>query len=104
MIRKAFSMSINSDARAEYERRHNPIWVELQEVLKNHGVSNYSIFLEPETNQLFAYAEIESDELWAKIAETEACRNWWTFMKDLMPTNPDDSPISKNLAEVFHLE
>src|SRR5262245_29126374 len=104
MIRKAFLMSINPGSRAEYERRHNPIWEDLQEVLRDHGVHNYSIFLEPETHQLFGYAEIESEELWAKIAETDACRRWWAFMKDLMPTNADNSPRSVNLEEVFHLD
>lgn len=104
MIRKAFLMSLNSNARAEYERRHNPIWTDLQEILKCHGVSNYSIFLEPETHQLFGYVEIESEELWGKIAETDECKKWWAFMKDLMPTNADNSPVSKNLEEVFHLE
>ena len=87
----------------EYERRHNPIWPELQEVLKSHGVGNYSIFLEPGTGRLFAYAEIESEELWGRIAATEICRRWWSHMKELMLTNPDDSPVAEDLQEVFHL-
>ena len=104
MIRKAFLMKINSDAHEEYERRHRPIWAELEEVLKNHGVTNYSIFLDKETNQLFSFAEIESEELWRKIAETEECKRWWKFMKDVMPTNADNSPVSVELKEVFHLD
>lgn len=104
MIRKAFVMSVNANSHGEYEQRHNPIWKELEEVLKNHGVSNYSIFLDRQTNRLFGYAEIESEELWSKIAETEECRGWWAFMKDVMPTNPDNSPVSNDLDEVFHLD
>jgi L-rhamnose mutarotase len=104
MIRKAFLMQVNADAHAEYERRHRPIWRELEEVLKSHGVSNYSIFLEKETNRLFGYAEIETEGLWAKIADTEECRRWWKFMKDVMPTNADNSPVSVELKEVFHLD
>jgi L-rhamnose mutarotase len=104
MIRKAFLMSLSPGSRDEYERRHNPIWEDLQEVLKSHGVHNYSIFLEPETNQLFGYAAIESEEQWAAIAGTEPCRRWWAFMKDIMPSNEDNSPISKNLEEVFHID
>jgi L-rhamnose mutarotase len=104
MIRKAFLMSVKPDAHEEYKRRHNPIWKELEDVLKNHGVSNYSIFLDPEADDLFGYAEIESEELWSQIAETEECRRWWSFMKDVMPTNADNSPISKDLDEVFHLD
>ncbi|MEX1045074.1 MAG: L-rhamnose mutarotase [Chthoniobacterales bacterium] len=60
--RKAFVMSVNAGAEQEYEKRHNPIWPELKKVLKEHGVSNYSIFLHLETRQLFGYAEIESEE------------------------------------------
>ena len=97
-------MKVNPDAREEYERRHRPVWAELEAVLKNHGVSNYSIFLERETNQLFAYVEIESEERWAKIAETDECRRWWDFMKDVMPANADNSPVSVELNEVFHLD
>jgi len=97
-------MSVNSDAHAEYERRHKPIWDDLKAVLKAHGVSNYSIFLDTQSSQLFGYAEIESEELWTSIAETEECKRWWAFMKDIMPSNPDDSPISQDLAEVFHLD
>ena len=104
MIRKAFLMKVNADAHEEYERRHRPIWAELETVLKAHGVSNYSIFLEAETNQLFGYVEIESEELWTKISGTNECQSWWKFMKDVMPTNADNSPISVELREVFHIE
>ena len=62
MIRKAFVMSVNADRHEEYERRHNPIWPELEAVIKAHGVHNYSIYLDAETSQLFAYAEVESEE------------------------------------------
>jgi L-rhamnose mutarotase len=103
MIRKAFVMSVNPGAEAEYERRHRPIWEELAEVLKSHGVSNYSIFLHPETNQLFGYAEIESEARWNAIAQTGICQKWWRHMSDLMPSNPDHSPVSLELREVFHL-
>lgn len=84
-------------------RRHNPIWAELADVLRRHGVQSYSIFLDPNTNDLFAYAEIESDEQWAAIAGTEVCRRWWRSMRELMPSNPDDSPPARDLCEVFHL-
>lgn len=103
MIRKAFVMKLRPGCQSEYERRHNPIWPELQSVLKSHGVSNYSIFLDKDTDNLFAYAEIESEEQWASIATTEECRRWWSYMKDLMLTNADDSPIALPLTEVFHL-
>ena len=104
MIRKAFMMSVNPDAHAEYERRHRPIWEDLESVLKEHGVANYSIFLNAETSQLFGCAEIESEERWITIAETDECKRWWSFMKDIMPSNADNSPVSVELREVFHLD
>lgn len=96
-------MSVNAGCEEEYARRHQPVWDELAAVLKEHGVRNYSIHLDPETNRLFAYAEIESEERWNAIAETGICRRWWAHMADLMPTNPDKSPVATPLTEVFHL-
>lgn len=104
MIRKAFLMKVNSDAHDEYERRHRPIWAELEAVLKRHGVSNYSIYLAPKTDQLFGYVEIASEELWKQIADTDECQRWWALMRDVMPTNADNSPVSVELKEVFHLD
>ena len=91
-IRKAFVMSVNAGAEQEYEKRHSPIWPELEKVLKDHGVSNYSIFLHPETRQFFGYAEIE--EQWVSVASTEACQKWWKHMGDVMRSSPDHSPVS----------
>ena len=104
MIRKAFLMYVNPDQHAEYERRHRPIWKELEDVLKSHGVHNYSIFLDERRNQLFAYAEIENEEKWAAIAKTEICQTWWKHMSSLMPGNPDNSPVNEPLREVFHID
>lgn len=103
-MRRAFIMSVHKGQEAEYEKRHNPVWPELARVLKEHGVSNYSIFLEPETNRLFGYAEIESEAQWAAIARTEVCQKWWDHMSAFMPVNPDKSPVQKPLREVFHLD
>jgi L-rhamnose mutarotase len=103
-IRKAFVMSVHPDSAQEYEKRHNPIWPELEKVLKDHGVSNYSIFLHPGTHQLFGYAEIENEEQWASIGATEICRKWWKQNVEIMPTNPDHSPVSAPLREEFQLD
>jgi len=103
MIRKAFAMSVNAGAEAEYARRHQPIWDDLAAVLKAHGVHNYSIFLDPATRTLFGYVEIEDEARWAAIAKTDACQRWWKYMGDIMPSNPDHSPVSRSLNEVFHL-
>lgn len=104
MIRKAFILFVNPDQHAEYERRHSPIWEELEDTLSAHGVSNYSIFLDAKRNMLFGYAEIESEAKWNAIASTDVCRRWWKHMADVMPSNPDNSPVSESLREVFHME
>lgn len=103
MIRKAFVMSVNRGAEAEYERRHQPIWPELEAALRAHGVARYSIFLHAETRQLFAYVEFEDQKQWEAIARTEVCQRWWGYMREIMPSNADDSPVTKELREVFHL-
>jgi L-rhamnose mutarotase len=104
MIRKAFVMSVHPGLEAEYAHRHQPIWTELAEVLKAHGVHTYSIFLHEETRQLFAYVEIEDEGRWAAIAQTKTCQRWWKHMSDVMPSNADHSPVSRELKEVFHLD
>lgn len=104
MIRKAFLMTLKPGNQAQYEQRHRPIWPELQRVLEEHGVRNYSIFLDRKTDKLFGYVEIESEDLWHRIASTEVCRRWWAHMKDLMLTNADNSPLSTELIEVFHID
>ncbi len=104
MIRKAFVMQLHPGQESDYQKRHNPIWSELEETLKSQGVSNYSIFLHKETLQLFAYAEIEDEAKWQAIAQTEVCQRWWAYMVDIMDSNPDNSPVSTELNEVFHLD
>lgn len=103
MIRKAFVMSVKPGCEAEYKRRHNPIWPDLESVLREHGVRSYSIFLHDVTRQLFAYVEIDDEARWNAIAATPVCRRWWDSMKELMPVNADNSPVSKELKEVFHI-
>jgi L-rhamnose mutarotase len=104
MIRRAFRMSVADGRVGEYERRHNPIWPELEKTLLDHGVLSYSIFHDAATNALFAYVEMESEERWAAVARTEVCQRWWGHMCELMPSNPDHSPVSLECREVFHIE
>lgn len=104
MIRKAFVMTLKPGCKSEYENRHNPIWPELEQVLFEHGVTSYSIFLHPDERQLFAYAEIEDEAKWNSIAKTPICQKWWQSMSPLMETNPDTSPLSTECKEVFHID
>jgi L-rhamnose mutarotase len=104
MIRKAFVMHVNPDQHEEYRKRHNPIWPELEKTLQAHGVHNYSIFLDPDSSRLFAYVEVEDESRWQQIAQRSVCRKWWSHMHEIMPSNPDRSPVSKELREVFHMD
>lgn len=103
MIRKAFKMQVLSGSAVEYERRHNPIWPKMEAMLKAHGVSNYSIFIDDESDTLFAYVELASQEQWDTIAEEPICRKWWVSMAELMETEINKRPFSQDLREVFHL-
>jgi L-rhamnose mutarotase len=104
MVRKAFRMRVNAGAADEYERRHRSIWRELEQALLEHGVVTYSIYLDPDTHDLFGYVEAEDEERWNAIAGTEVCQRWWRHMQDVMPANADNSPVSRDLREVFHIE
>ncbi|ABX41527.1 L-rhamnose mutarotase [Lachnoclostridium phytofermentans] len=104
MVRKAFKMQLFEGQAKEYEKRHNELWPEMKEMIHEYGGSNYTIFLDEETNVLYGYIELEDEEKWDKTAETEICKKWWAFMADIMETNPDNSPVSVSLKNVFHLD
>ena len=101
---KGFKMKLYEGQEAEYEKRHNLLWPEMKDMIHEYGGKNYTIFLDKETNILFGYIEVEDEEKWAKSADTEICRRWWHFMADIMETNPDESPVSVDLTNVFHLD
>ena len=101
---KGFKMKLYEGMAEEYERRHNALWPEMKEMIHEYGGKNYTIFLDEETNVLFGYIELESAEKWDKSAETEICKKWWEYMADIMETNADNSPVSVDLKNVFHLD
>lgn len=101
---KGFKMKLFPGMEEAYIKRHNALWDEMKEMIHAYGGKNYTIFLDKETLTLFGYIEIESEEKWAKSADTEICRKWWDYMADIMETNPDNSPVSIDLVNVFHLE
>ena len=101
---KGFKMYLGDGMEAEYKRRHDELWPEMKAMIHEFGGKNYSIFLDRDTNILFGYIEIESEETWAKSADTAICRKWWDYMADIMKVNPDNSPVSIDLVDVFHLD
>ncbi|MFO1514176.1 MAG: L-rhamnose mutarotase [Verrucomicrobiota bacterium] len=106
MIRKAFVIRAKPGMAAEYESRHNPIWPELRQALKHHGVRNYSIFLREATNELFGYLEVADEAEFEQIAKTRVCQRWWCFMTEVLVCETTESPKAKEemLREVFHLD
>jgi L-rhamnose mutarotase len=104
MQRLAFKMYLNAGQKEEYKKRHDEIWPELKQLLKEAGVSEYSIFLDEETNILFAFQKVSGEGSSQDLGQTEIVQKWWAFMKDIMKTNPDNSPLMSELEEVFYLE
>ncbi len=104
MKRLAFKMQLNEGQKEEYKKRHNEIWPELKKLLKDTGVCEYSIFLDEETNILFAFQKVSGDGGSQDLGQTEIVKKWWKFMADIMETNPDNSPLTKELEEVFYME
>ena len=103
-MRKSFKMKLYEGYEKEYVKRHNELWPEMKDMIHEYGGRNYSIFYDKETNILYGYIEIESEERWAETADTEICKKWWAYMADIMETNKDNSPVSVDLTEVFHLD
>ncbi len=97
-------MKLKPNVREEYTKRHNEIWPELKELLKQAGVSEYSIFLDEETNTLFAFQKVSGDGGSQDLSQNPIVKKWWAYMADLMDTNADNSPVSKALTEVFYMD
>ena len=104
MVRKGFKMKLYPGMEAEYEKRHNELWPQMQDMIHEYGGKNYTIFLDRETLVLYGYIEVEDLAKWDESADTAINRKWWDFMADIMETNPDNSPVSVDLHEVFHLD
>lgn len=99
----AFRMQLKPGQAAEYERRHDAIWPELVSLLKETGISDYSIFLDESDGSLFAVLQRPERHRMDQLPAHEAMRRWWAHMADIMATNPDGSPVSVALRRVFHL-
>ncbi|WP_340114885.1 L-rhamnose mutarotase [Maribellus mangrovi] len=104
MERMAFKMHLNEGQKEEYKKRHAEIWPELKLLLKESGISEYSIFLDEETNTLFAFQKVSGEGGSQELGKTEIVQKWWKYMADIMKTNPDNSPVSVGLEEVFYME
>ncbi len=104
MKRIAFKMKLKPGYKDEYRKRHSEIWPELKKLLKGQGVGDYSIFFDEETNILFGVQKQERESSSQDLGSLEIVRKWWAFMADIMETNPDNSPVTVPLEEVFYME
>ena len=103
MKRIAFKMKLYKGQEAEYRKRHEAIWPDLVSLLKRSGIKDYSIFLDDETNILFGVLKIENESALNELPQQAVMQRWWSYMKDIMECNPDNSPVSIPLNEVFYL-
>jgi L-rhamnose mutarotase len=103
MQRVAFKMKLFDGNEAEYKKRHDEIWPELMALLKETGISEYSIFLDIETNSLFGYLNIGDTKKLDDLPGEPVIKKWWDYMKDIMECNEDNSPVTIPLKEVFYL-
>ncbi|MEW6193796.1 MAG: L-rhamnose mutarotase [Bacteroidota bacterium] len=104
MKKFAFKMKLKPGCKEEYIRRHNAIWEELKNLISVSGVRDYSIYLDEETNILFAVQYQDGDTSSQDLGCDPIVRKWWLYMADIMETNPDSSPITIPLEEVFHMD
>lgn len=101
--RIAFRMNLNPGQAAEYEKRHDEIFPELAQAIKDAGVSDYSIWLDPESNHLFGILTRSDDHSMDALPDTEIMKRWWKHMADIMETHPDNVPVQVSLKQVFYL-
>ena len=100
--RIAFRMNLTPGQAAEYKRRHDNLWPEMIAALHQAGVSDYSIWLDPETNHLFATLVRADNHTMDDLPKTDANRRWWEFMTDVMAYD-GERPVVVDLVPMFHL-
>ena len=104
MERHAFKMKLHPGMETEYRKRHDEIWPELVDLLHKAGASDYSIYLDPETNILFGILTRPKDHSMAALPEHPVMKRWWAHMADIMQTKPDNEPVAVPLVTVFHMD
>lgn len=104
MQRVAFIINLKPGHEEEYKRRHDEIWPEMTEALRNAGMRNYSIFLAGA--QLFAYLETEDfDRMVRTISADPVNARWQEYMQDLISVDTDpDTGFARLLPEMFHID
>ena len=104
MPRLAFRLKLHPGQAAEYQRRHDALWPELKRLLKETGISDYSIFLDPETNLLFGVMNVLDSQKLDDLPSHPVMKKWWAYMGDIMQSNADGSPVVEALPCMFHMD
>jgi L-rhamnose mutarotase len=100
----AFRMQLKPGVATEYKRRHDELWPDLAEALRDAGIHDYSIFLDEETMSLFAVLRLRPDNKKDALPLQPVMKRWWDFMADLMEVHPDNKPVEWPLKPVFYFE
>ncbi len=103
MQKHAFKMKLDPGQAEEYKRRHDAIWPELVALLREAGVSDYSIHLDEETDTLFGVLWRRDGHTMDALPDHPEMRRWWQHMRDIMETKPDGEPVATPLRLVFHM-
>ncbi|NUB45806.1 L-rhamnose mutarotase [Fertoebacter nigrum] len=101
--RYAFKMHLLPGMADEYRRRHDAIWPELVALLRDAGISDYTIHLDPATNTLFGILSRPADHGMAALPAHPVMQRWWAHMADIMATQPDNEPVATPLVPLFHM-
>jgi len=104
MEKVAFKMLLHPGMEAEYKKRHDEIWPELVALLKDAGISDYSIHLDPETNILFGVLWRQDGHKMEDLPNHPVMKKWWEHMADIMAAEPDNKPVATDLITVFHMD
>lgn len=102
-MRLAFRMQLFPGMAAEYKKRHDAIWPELVQLLKKKGIRDYSIFLDEKDGSLFGVLDVDDAIQLDALPQEPVMQRWWQYMKDIMASHPDGSPVSIPLQDVFYL-
>jgi L-rhamnose mutarotase len=100
----AFKMKLNPGMEDEYRKRHDEIWPDLAALLRDAGVSDYSIHLDPDTGTLFGILTRTRSHGMADLPDHPVMKRWWAHMADIMETKPDSEPVAVPLETVFHMK
>lgn len=103
MERFAWKATVKEGKLEEYKYRHAHIWPEMKQVLKEAGISNYTIW--NVGNELFGYFECEKGVAYAEKyqAESPVVDKWNEYMKDVMvmEMDPQDRCTAEDAAGIL---